>query len=116
MVLIWSVLKGGVSIFNIFTTSPFGIGVSLKLFKKKYFKKSQKIQFEIFLDWNFTLFGVSNNHISLHFCVPNNQISLCLEAPDKKISLHLGILDNCSWKISSQQGLGPLEQISGTPK
>ena len=42
MVLIWSVLKGGVSIFNIFTTSPFSIGVSLKLFKKKNTLKSPK--------------------------------------------------------------------------
>ena len=91
-----------------------GIGGNM-LIQKKYFKKSLKIRLKSFKDWIFTLCGVPENQISLYFGVPDNQISLCFEVSDNQISLHFWVPKNCSLNLSSQLGLGPLEQLFGTP-
>ena len=98
---------GFVTIFNIWTISPVGIGIDGKMLKKNTWKTSRKFYQFFFSALKFY------NLILLKFGVAVNQILHRFGVPDKQILLHFGVPDNCSsgpgmarriYSLSSCQG------------
>ena len=85
-----------VTIFNILTIGPVGIGIGGKMLKNNCLTlKNPRKFYLIFFRIEILLhLGVPDNQILLHFSVPDNQILLRFGVPDNQILLHFGVPDN----------------------
>ena len=87
-------LKGGVTIFNIWTISPVGNGIGGK---KIFFEKLPEKLIKFFSGLKFYSIWVSQTtKFYSIFASPTTKLYSVLVFPKNQILLHLGVPDNCS--------------------
>ena len=102
-----TLLKGGVTILNILTIRPVGIGIAGKMFQSTLLTSKNPQKFNLIFRIEISLhLGVPNTKVLLHLDIPNNKILLHFIVPDNQILLHIGVPDNCSMNNSSRPWLG----------
>ena len=91
-----TVLKGVVTIFNILSISPVGIGISGKMFVKSFVTSKKFPKYlNFFKDWNFTPFGCPWQPNFTSFWRPRQPNFTPFWCPWQPNFTQLSVLDNC---------------------